>query len=98
MRQSRRDADDVAEDRRRSPGVSEFADGEGDVETAPPVVAELPVIKLADVRLGPSPVPGDCRGDGVDDDQGDAPGKGPPLAVLIPGAADTPKCSDGGDP
>ena len=48
----------------------------------PPVIAELPVVKLADVRLGPNPVPGDGRGDGVEDDQGDAPGKGPPMAVL----------------
>ena len=68
------------------------------VEASPPVIAELPVIKLADVRLGPSPISGDGRGDGVDDDQGDTPGEGPPVAVLVPGAADTPYRPDGGDP
>ena len=75
MRKCRGDADDVAEDGRRSPGRGEFTDGEGDVEATPPVIAELPVIKLADVRLGPSPIPGDGGGDGVDDDHGDAPGE-----------------------
>ena len=98
MRQCWGDAYDGAEDLRRRPGGSEFVDGEGNVEASPPVVAELPVIKLADLRLGPSPVPGNGGGDGANDDQGDAPCKGPPVAVLIPGTADTPYRSDGGDP
>lgn len=90
-------SNNAAEGRRGGPQLDEAIQRDGHVETPPPVVAEMPIVKRADVLLSPDPVPLDRRDDGVHDEDRHPPSEGTPMKRLVPGTAHPPDSSDGCD-
>ena len=90
-------SNNAAEDRRGGPQLDEAIQRDGHVEAPPPVVAEVPIVKRADILLSPGPVPLDGRDDGVHDKGRHPPSEGAPVKRLVPGTAHPPDSPDGGD-
>ena len=87
----------MAEERRRSPKRHEALHGDGHVEATPPVVAEMSIVKRADILLRTGPVPADSRGCEVHDKLGHPTPEGALVNIDVLSTPHAPNGADGGD-